>query len=89
MCINWLSSFHAISDLRVVAAAGKAPSGRIIPISGNESNYTPLAQTVPASDRQEAVRQAASSTASAMETLLQALPKRCGSVLYSSLILLR
>ncbi|CAL8465031.1 g4566 [Coccomyxa elongata] len=57
---------------------GKAPSGRRIPISGNESNYTPLAQTVPASDRQEAVRQAASSTASAMEKILQALPKRYG-----------
>ena len=64
-----------------MTAAGKVSSGRKIPISGNESNYTPLAQTVSASDRQDAVRQAASSTASAMDTFLQALPKRCAALL--------
>lgn len=57
--------------------AGRQYAPGRIPIRADESNYTPLAQTVPASERQEAVRQAASSTASTVDRLMQALPRRC------------
>jgi hypothetical protein len=65
-----------LTMLHCFVGAGNVLSANVAPISADESNYTPLAQTIPASERLETVRQAASSTASAMERFFQALPKR-------------